>query len=47
VDPLSIVQVTLLERLRALPDEGPARPEVAAVLALTVNGIAAGLQSTG
>ena len=42
VDPLSFVQVSLLARLRAAPDETLPR-----LLALTVNGIAAGLQSTG
>jgi phosphoenolpyruvate carboxylase len=42
VDPLSFVQVSLLARLRATPDETLQR-----LLALTINGIAAGLQSTG
>jgi phosphoenolpyruvate carboxylase len=42
VDPLSFVQVSLLARLRAAPEETLPR-----LLALTVNGIAAGLQSTG
>lgn len=46
VDPLSIVQVTLLERLHADADA----PEIDALrhlAALTINGIAAGLQNTG
>ncbi|HEY3119801.1 MAG TPA: phosphoenolpyruvate carboxylase, partial [Vicinamibacteria bacterium] len=45
VDPLSFVQVSLLARLRAAPDQAPERLQQ--LLALTVNGIAAGLQSTG
>jgi phosphoenolpyruvate carboxylase len=43
VDPLSFVQVALLAGLRRSPEsEGLAR-----LAALTVNGIAAGLQNTG
>ncbi len=47
VDPLSLVQVSLLRRLRALPEESPEWTAVRSLVALTVNGIAAGLQSTG
>jgi len=47
VDPLSFVQVSLLARLRAAPDQAPERDALQRLLALTVNGIAAGLQSTG
>ena len=47
VDPLSFVQVSLLARLRATPDQAPERDALQRLLALTVNGIAAGLQSTG
>jgi phosphoenolpyruvate carboxylase len=47
VDPLSFVQVALLERLAALPQDHPERPAIHEVAALTVNGIAAGLQNTG
>ncbi|PYQ11816.1 MAG: phosphoenolpyruvate carboxylase [Acidobacteria bacterium] len=49
VDPLSFVQVSLLARLRALPGglEDGQRETLQRLLALTVNGIAAGLQSTG
>jgi phosphoenolpyruvate carboxylase len=47
VDPLSFVQVSLLARRRATPDDAPERDTLQRLLALTVNGIAAGLQSTG
>jgi phosphoenolpyruvate carboxylase len=52
VDPLSWLQIDLLRRLRAIPEDatGPAAEErknlMAAVL-LSVNGIAAGLKNTG
>jgi phosphoenolpyruvate carboxylase len=42
VDPINLVQVELLRRLRAQPDE-----DVRAALMVTVNGIAAGLRNTG
>jgi phosphoenolpyruvate carboxylase len=47
VDPMSFVQVALLERLAHLPEDAPERDEVARIVALSVNGIAAGLQNTG
>jgi phosphoenolpyruvate carboxylase len=47
VDPLSFVQVSLLARRRARPEDSPEREVLQRLLALTVNGIAAGLQSTG
>jgi phosphoenolpyruvate carboxylase len=47
VDPLSFVQVSLLGRLRALGDQEPDREAVRQVVALSVNGVAAGLQNTG
>ena len=47
VDPLSFVQATLLRRWRSLPEESREREDVRRVLALTVNGVAAGLQNTG
>jgi phosphoenolpyruvate carboxylase len=43
VDPLSLIQVELLRRRRA----GPEDPELDYVLAATINGIAAGLRNTG
>ena len=47
VDPMSFVQVMTLRRLRALGDDDPQRDAVADLVALCVNGIAAGLQNTG
>jgi phosphoenolpyruvate carboxylase len=47
VDPMSFVQVTMLRRVRALGDDDPRRAAVRDVVALSVNGIAAGLQNTG
>ena len=47
VDPMSFVQVTTLRRLRALGEDDPQRDAVADLVALCVNGIAAGLQNTG
>ena len=45
VDPLSFVQVALLERLRSSPKERA--EEVERLVALSINGVAAGLQNTG
>ncbi len=47
VDSLSELQVRLLARLRTLPPEAPERVRVLRLVQLTVNGVAAGLQSTG
>jgi phosphoenolpyruvate carboxylase len=47
VDSLSELQVRLLARLRALPPDDPERERVLRLVQLTVNGVAAGLQSTG
>jgi phosphoenolpyruvate carboxylase len=50
VDPLSFVQVSLLRRLRRLPAGGAPSGEQAAIerlIALSINGVAAGLQNTG
>jgi phosphoenolpyruvate carboxylase len=47
VDPMSFVQVTMLRRVRALSEDDPRRAAVRDVVALSVNGIAAGLQNTG
>jgi len=50
VDPLSLLQVTLLQRSHAAPIAPAGDPAVAAVsagLASTVNGIAQGLRNTG
>jgi phosphoenolpyruvate carboxylase len=47
VDSLSEMQVRLLARLRGLPPDDPDRDRVLRLVQLTVNGVAAGLQSTG
>jgi phosphoenolpyruvate carboxylase len=47
VDSLSELQVRLLGRLRAMPPDDPERERVLRLVQLTVNGVAAGLQSTG
>ncbi|MBI3319654.1 MAG: phosphoenolpyruvate carboxylase [Candidatus Omnitrophica bacterium] len=46
VDPLSLLQVGLLRRRRTSPDAG-ARPLLDRALALSINGIAAGMRHTG
>ncbi|NWG05763.1 MAG: phosphoenolpyruvate carboxylase [Chloroflexi bacterium] len=48
VDPLNYIQVETLRRLRALKDqEGAEAKSLREVMALTINGIAAGLRNTG
>ena len=47
VDPLSFIQVELLRRMRALQQSGEAPPELERAVLLTINGLAAGLRSTG
>jgi phosphoenolpyruvate carboxylase len=47
VDPMSFVQVTTLRRLRGLGEDAADAEDVRDVVALSVNGIAAGLQNTG
>jgi phosphoenolpyruvate carboxylase len=47
VDPLSLVQVGLLRRLRARPADDPERAADARLVGLTVSGVAAALQGTG
>ena len=47
VDSLSEIQVMLLARLRALPEDDPSRDEVRRLVQLAVSGVAAGLQNTG
>ena len=46
VDPMSNIQVELLERLRAAP-EGPAHAALEDAIMLSISGIAAGLKNTG
>jgi len=47
VDSLSELQVMLLSRLRAMPQDDPGREELRRLVQLTVSGVAAGLQNTG
>jgi phosphoenolpyruvate carboxylase len=47
VDSLSELQVRLLARLRTMAADDPERERVLRLVQLTVNGVAAGLQSTG
>ncbi|MFV2065061.1 MAG: phosphoenolpyruvate carboxylase, partial [Chloroflexota bacterium] len=47
VDSLSELQVMLLSRMRALPDDDPERDRLRRLVQLTVSGVAAGLQNTG
>jgi phosphoenolpyruvate carboxylase len=48
VDPLSLLQIALLRRKRALGrKEGATLAQIDAVLATTVSGIAQGLRNTG
>lgn len=47
VDPISYLQVELLERLRGLPAESPDRPEVEAAMLVSLLGISAGMRNTG
>jgi phosphoenolpyruvate carboxylase len=50
VDPLNFIQTTLLRRLRALPPGTDGSPEYEALLSAvlaTINGIAAGMKTTG
>ncbi|MBL8080716.1 MAG: phosphoenolpyruvate carboxylase [Anaerolineales bacterium] len=48
VDPLNYIQVETLQRLRALSDpDGKESKPLREVMALTINGIAAGLRNTG
>jgi phosphoenolpyruvate carboxylase len=47
VDSLSELQVRLLARLRALPEDDPQRPVLLRLVQMAVNGVAAGLQNTG
>jgi phosphoenolpyruvate carboxylase len=47
VDPLSYIQVSLLRRLRALPEDSSKRETVLNTLLLTISGISSGMLNTG
>jgi phosphoenolpyruvate carboxylase len=47
VDPLSYVQVTLLRRLRALPEGSTDREEALNTLLLSISGVSSGMLNTG
>jgi phosphoenolpyruvate carboxylase len=48
IDPLNFIQVSLLRRLRALPNPDSAEAEALRdTIFLTINGIASGLKNTG
>jgi len=44
VDPINLVQIELLRRLR---QPGPPNPQISKAFMVTVNGIAAGMRNTG
>jgi phosphoenolpyruvate carboxylase len=47
VDPLSYVQVTLLRRLRSLPEDSPDREDALNTLLLSISGVSSGMLNTG
>ncbi|MCA1688198.1 MAG: phosphoenolpyruvate carboxylase, partial [Actinobacteria bacterium] len=47
VDPLSYIQVSLLRRLRSLPEDSPEQETVLNTLLLTISGISSGMLNTG
>lgn len=47
VDPLNFIQVELFRRLRSLPEDDPTHARVAAIIRLSIQGIAGGLRTTG
>ncbi|MFQ3534323.1 MAG: phosphoenolpyruvate carboxylase [Aggregatilineales bacterium] len=47
VDPLNFIQVELLRQLRRLPEDDPGRPAILEAVLATINGIAAGMKTTG
>jgi len=47
VDPLNLLQISLLKKKRLLPDDAPERRLIDQALGTTLNGIAQGLRNTG
>jgi phosphoenolpyruvate carboxylase len=47
VDPLNFIQVALLRELRQLEPDTPAYEQILSAVLFTVNGIAAGMKTTG
>ncbi len=47
VDPLNLLQMSLMRKQRALPENDPARAAIERVLGTTLNGVAQGLRNTG
>ncbi|GAB4548433.1 MAG: phosphoenolpyruvate carboxylase [Anaerolineae bacterium] len=47
VDPLNFIQVSLLQELRGMSADDPHRPRYMAAVLSTINGIAAGMKTTG
>ena len=47
VDPMSLIQVELIRRKRALPPDSPQAAELNRAISATINGISAGLRNTG
>lgn len=47
MDPINLLQVELLRRLRAIPEGQPIEPAMWEAFVVTVNGIAAGMRNTG
>ncbi len=47
VDPMSLIQIELIRRKRALPPDSPEAAELNRAISATINGISAGLRNTG
>jgi phosphoenolpyruvate carboxylase len=47
MDPINLLQVELLRRLRAIPEGQPIEPAMWEAFVVTVNGVAAGMRNTG
>ena len=47
IDPINFIQVELLRRLRACDKDDPNQPALQSAVLDTINGIAAGMKTTG